>query len=87
MYSIVNNIEKTNSWAQHEVQPILLRCVIKYDSITGFTFNFSNFNICFSPLNISASNLCSLQAERHNLLNTAEMKDTKAVWDQRNEPL
>lgn len=55
MCLIVNSIEKTNSWAEHEVQPILLRYLLKYDSIRSFAFYFSNFHISFSSLNISVS--------------------------------
>lgn len=63
MCSTVNNTEKTNSQTEHKVQPILLRYVLKHNSIKSFAFNFSNFHISFSSLNISCINLCSLQAK------------------------
>lgn len=54
MCSTVNNTEK-NSQTEYKIQPILLRYVLKYDSIKSFTFNFSKFHISFSSLNISVS--------------------------------
>lgn len=69
MCSIVSNIEKTNSWVECEAQPTLIRHVLKYDSTKSFAFNFSNFHVYFSSLNISVS-ICAVYKQKDTTSST-----------------